>query len=157
MKSSGVSQQSEKLLSRKDLIQKIISFFSIKRVLIPAFFSSILYFIHRSFEVFLKTKISERIIEVKISSIEEGVNIFPDFLASKKGDRIMFLSNICTHLGCKIQKKEEMEYVCHCHGSRFSIDGSVLKGPANRPLPELSHSLDEASNVYSIRLRNNNE
>lgn len=41
----------------------------------------------------------------------------------------------CTHLGCAYHWEESgNQFVCPCHGSRFSIDGKVLAGPASRPL-----------------------
>jgi glycine/D-amino acid oxidase-like deaminating enzyme/nitrite reductase/ring-hydroxylating ferredoxin subunit len=41
----------------------------------------------------------------------------------------------CTHLGCIVNFNEaETAWECPCHGSRFGIDGSVIQGPANRPL-----------------------
>ena len=45
------------------------------------------------------------------------------------------VSATCTHLGCLVQFDDvQREWACPCHGSRFGIDGSVLHGPANRPL-----------------------
>lgn len=42
----------------------------------------------------------------------------------------------CTHQDCPVKKVEGGGIACSCHGSRFSIeDGSVLAGPATRPLP----------------------
>ena len=42
----------------------------------------------------------------------------------------------CTHMDCPVKKVEAGGIVCACHGSRFSsVDGSVLTGPASRPLP----------------------
>jgi cytochrome b6-f complex iron-sulfur subunit len=46
------------------------------------------------------------------------------------------VSLVCTHLGC-IVKPSADGFDCPCHGSRYSGDGSVLKGPAPRPLPWL--------------------
>lgn len=41
----------------------------------------------------------------------------------------------CTHQGCAVEWKADVkEFVCPCHDSRFALDGSVTKGPANQPL-----------------------
>jgi nitrite reductase/ring-hydroxylating ferredoxin subunit len=47
-------------------------------------------------------------------------------------------STICTHEQCVITQLEGDEIECGCHHSRFRVaDGSVAKGPANKPLSEL--------------------
>jgi len=44
------------------------------------------------------------------------------------------ISAVCTHLGCVVNK-EEAGFTCPCHGSRYGLDGNVLKGAAPRDLP----------------------
>ena len=47
-------------------------------------------------------------------------------------------SALCTHQGCVVSKIEGKDIDCTCHGSKFSItDGSVVNGPANKPLESL--------------------
>lgn len=42
----------------------------------------------------------------------------------------------CTHLKCTVRwNNDEESWDCPCHGSRFTMDGKVLHGPANDDLP----------------------
>ncbi|MFD5325922.1 Rieske (2Fe-2S) protein [Streptomyces sp. NPDC127092] len=44
----------------------------------------------------------------------------------------------CTHAGCVLDKIENNEGNCPCHGSRFDVTtGKALQGPATVPLPEV--------------------
>ena len=47
--------------------------------------------------------------------------------------RFAALSPICTHLGCTVEI-EQSRLVCPCHGSTYSREGSVLRGPAEEAL-----------------------
>ena len=40
----------------------------------------------------------------------------------------------CTHEACVVSGFESSQYVCPCHGSRFTTTGSVVSGPAGSPL-----------------------
>ena len=57
----------------------------------------------------------------------------------RDGEGVYAVSTVCTHLGC-IVKAEGGVFDCPCHGSRFALDGSVVKGPAPKALPWLSVS-----------------
>ena len=59
---------------------------------------------------------------------------------------IAAISNTCTHLGCVIATTD-VGFACPCHGSRFDPDGSVLGGPAPRPLSWFELSLSPNGEV----------
>ena len=65
------------------------------------------------FPVGSKTTIQER--NVLILRDEQGVRA---------------LSLVCTHLGCITRETTEGDFICPCHGSRFSAAGAVTAGPA---------------------------
>ena len=45
---------------------------------------------------------------------------------------------MCTHQGCVVAEIKGEDIDCTCHGSKFSItDGSVVQGPATKPLETL--------------------
>lgn len=52
-------------------------------------------------------------------------------------------SPICPHLGCGYRWMEgERRFVCPCHNSVFLLDGTVVAGPAPRPLDTLPFKLE---------------
>ena len=56
----------------------------------------------------------------------------------QKGNVNVFAIN-CSHLGCSIALNPDAKtFDCPCHGSRFHLDGSVLRGPAQAPLSHLT-------------------
>ena len=52
--------------------------------------------------------------------------------------QIHVLSAVCTHMGCYVHFNEaERTWDCPCHGSRFKVNGEVMAGPAETPLPQI--------------------
>ena len=57
---------------------------------------------------------------------------------------IRVYSPICTHLGCHFDwDSSSGHFVCPCHGSIFALDGTVLGGPAPRPLDTLPMKIED--------------
>jgi Rieske Fe-S protein len=55
-------------------------------------------------------------------------------------------SAICTHEGCFVNRVSNGTIDCPCHGSKFSIkDGSVVQGPATRPLAPIAINVEGTS------------
>lgn len=71
--------------------------------------------------------------------------------AVKKEDgEVTVFSPQCTHLGCGYRwDNPERKFKCPCHASVFAIDGSVLGGPAPRPLDRLPVKVENGV-VYVI-------
>ena len=62
--------------------------------------------------------------------VDEKIFVFRD---REKGFSVA--SAVCTHLGCTVAHfQSDQKFHCPCHGSVFAADGSVVHGPAPKPL-----------------------
>lgn len=63
---------------------------------------------------------------------------FSGFVVKAEGKVNVFAIN-CSHLGCSVALNTDAKtFDCPCHGSRFHLDGTVLRGPAAYPLSHLT-------------------
>ena len=70
-------------------------------------------------------------------------------IVRKKDGSLAALSAVCTHLGCVVQwEAKKGEFICPCHGGRFSPDGNVLGGPPPKPLEQFKITV--ANGVITI-------
>lgn len=59
-------------------------------------------------------------------------------------------SATCTHLGCQVERVSDGTIKCPCHGSQYSVaDGSVVHGPAPKPLPTKTVTLNNGALTIS--------
>ncbi len=64
-------------------------------------------------------------------------------LQPRAGDYVA-LSAVCTHLGCIVKwVNDKGEFLCPCHGGRFSAAGQVLGGPPPKPLETYSLKIED--------------
>jgi cytochrome b6-f complex iron-sulfur subunit len=61
------------------------------------------------------------------------------------------LSAVCTHLGCTVQYRPDLQEVwCPCHNGKYSVDGANISGPPPRPLQQFDVILKDNS-IYARR------
>ncbi len=68
------------------------------------------------------------------------------FLVIRNGNKVYAASNLCTHKGVALSIKNG-EIFCAKHGSRFSHEGTVTKGPARDSLVRFAISLDDKGHL----------
>jgi menaquinol-cytochrome c reductase iron-sulfur subunit len=57
------------------------------------------------------------------------------FVLTENGRDFIAMSNICTHLGCRVRWIAEREqFLSPCHNGIFDKQGNVVSGPPPRPL-----------------------
>ena len=100
----------------------------------------------------------------------EGMRFLPDerLFVFREGAVFHAVSAVCTHLGCTVRAEAlpapEMkvvegnplrlthQFLCACHGSRYSGDGGNVAGPAPKPLAwyHLTISPDDGQLVVDL-------
>lgn len=84
---------------------------------------------------------------------------FGGFVVKDKGKVNVFAIN-CSHLGCPIAvayldangvtQTSAQSFDCPCHGSRFHLDGTVLRGPAAHPLSHLTWKQGDTADTIVV-------
>jgi menaquinol-cytochrome c reductase iron-sulfur subunit len=69
---------------------------------------------------------------------------FSAYVLTENGQDFTVMSNICTHLGCRVRWITEKEgFFCPCHNGVFSKDGSVVSGPPPRSLDRFENKVED--------------
>jgi Rieske Fe-S protein len=92
---------------------------------------------------FIKDRLKKEDVD-KLAEIKTGEGKIIEIEGKKHGayrdadGQLHVVSAVCTHMGCINHWNEaETSWDCPCHGSRFSIDGEVLEGPAYKALEKV--------------------
>lgn len=66
------------------------------------------------------------------------------YVLTENGQDFVVISNICTHLGCRVRWiAEDGKFHCPCHNGVFAKDGSVISGPPPRPLDRFESKVED--------------
>ena len=67
------------------------------------------------------------------------------YALTDNGRDFVALSNICTHLGCRVRwVADQSKFFCPCHNGVYDKNGNVVSGPPPRPLDH-----------YEVKIENN--
>ncbi len=86
------------------------------------------------------------------ADLPPGITFRDDIIINNSGEKPLFLSAKCTHLGCRIENIEGDRLVCPCHGSQYDLGGNVERGPATKSLPRLGWEYDKSRSYIYITL-----
>lgn len=89
---------------------------------------------------FLTSK-DERLVETRVAGKELNINSNwqqvgqTRFWLREGNNGVEAIWASCTHLGCEVNYDlEQDQWLCPCHGSRYSKEGLPIQGPAISPL-----------------------
>jgi len=87
----------------------------------------------------------------KVNGWERTTNSYGVFILRESVNKVKVLSNVCTHLSCRVNWVEETNsYDCPCHDAKFDINGDVIYGPPPKPLVQWADEelqIDEEGNL----------
>jgi Rieske Fe-S protein len=63
---------------------------------------------------------------------------------TENGRDFIAMSNICTHLGCRVRwVAERQEFFCPCHNGVYDKLGNVVSGPPPKPLDRYAVKVED--------------
>lgn len=74
-------------------------------------------------------------------STEDEISVY---VLTEDGREYIALSNICTHLGCRVRWiSDQAQYFCPCHNAAFDKFGEVASGPPPKPLDQYETRVED--------------
>ena len=65
------------------------------------------------------------------------------YVFTEDGRNFTAMSNVCTHLGCRVRWLDDDEqFFCPCHSAAFNKNGTVASGPPPRALDQFELSVE---------------
>mgnify|MGYP001818260849 CR=1 FL=1 len=72
---------------------------------------------------------------------EEELSVY---VLTENGRDYIAMSNICTHLGCRVRWIDEQErFFCPCHNGIFDKEGLIVSGPIPKPLDQYEVKIED--------------
>ncbi|HPV76301.1 MAG TPA: Rieske (2Fe-2S) protein [Gemmatimonadaceae bacterium] len=78
--------------------------------------------------------------------VEDPLGDLPIFLHRTADGAYVAVSTRCGHRGCQVEPAAA-KLVCPCHGSEYTLDGTILQGPTLRPLERYRVTVDGAAAI----------
>jgi Rieske Fe-S protein len=128
-------------LNRKEFIKRIWGV-----VLLPYLLLAVL--MHRKY----RSVTGSTEVRIPLESLRR-INFLGEFICIKNESQVKIFSSRCPHLGCRIKAIKNDVFVCPCHGSSFTLDGKVIKGPSPENLASIPFNIDENTNELIIKTR----
>ena len=81
----------------------------------------------------------------------EGRKVHAKAFVVSSGAGLMALSPVCSHLGCLVNwNSHRREFLCPCHGGRYTMTGAVIGGPPPAPLTRLPFEIKDGKMYVGI-------
>ncbi len=86
-----------------------------------------------------------------LTKVGGSVKISDEMMLIRKSESTFIaVRTICTHKGCDVELEGD-KFVCPCHGSEFTIDGTVTQGPATKNLKIFETIFDSGNGTVTIK------
>jgi len=136
---SGSGAEHGRITRRELLIDTVVGL-TFATPILAAVFAAVRYIIPPARVI---TGAAERVQVAAVADVAAGQSkdfIYRDapYALIRIDNEFRAFSKVCTHLGCIVDwKGNERIFRCPCHNAVFDASGSVVSGPAPRPLPHL--------------------
>jgi cytochrome b6-f complex iron-sulfur subunit len=86
-----------------------------------------------------------------LTKVGGSVKVSDEMMLIRKSESTFIaVRTICTHKGCDVELEGD-KFVCPCHGSEFTIDGTVTQGPATKNLKIFETIFDSGNGTVTIK------